>query len=362
MNSTTTTITKQNQPGQGISRKARLRRRNRQEAIAAARNITARKQSPSSTTTIITRKQGPKRSRARRGQSAFIGGWTGSLINPCHKGARIPDPFTLIPTGVFQVQADLTFTVNAGNVAGFTIDPYACCYLGLGADATAATLTWDGTAGYDPKSLDGAGRSFLDNYCAQWRVVSACADVYYAGTTNNDGGIAYGFSAPGVQIGKTNVVNYTTRNLPIQAHSVDLYPSAEQYPVRNGMRINWLPNGAVPTVTFTTAKITDGFKDNNYCYFGYMAEGAYTGMILATKITVNYEFIAKTDSMNIIPMERPAMKTASIDWERAWSYLNNGVSKITPLFGGWSGAMNAAAQYTGARLFNNPNLLRIANN
>ena len=279
--------------------------------------------------------------------------WADSLRDPCNKGARVPDPFTMIPTGVFQTQDDQILYAQSHGMVGMIIDANTFTAFIISDNATFEDFDWT-TAG--PIVIDAKTNTQLRTMTAKWRVVSACIELIYTGTTAQDSGQIYGFCATGAQIGASTKVGYTTRYIPTSSNQVSEFPGTNQFPVRNGMRIVWYPQDTVSATNFTNVASDQGFQSTSNSYLGFFATGMTENATVSVRTTINYEYIPSSDAFDIVPTSRPNPSTSPADWQKAWNWVADKADKVTPLFGGWSGAANAAAQLIGSRLFNGQRL------
>jgi hypothetical protein len=336
---TTTTMT-QPKPGMGMSRKAKQRRNRKSQTQKSV------------VTRVTTQTNAPRRRRQNRNHLSKnrVSDWLQSLKEPRNKGYKIPDPFTLVSTGTTQCEADIVLTIGDKGLAGVIIDPISLTYYATTNDSTYDDFNWytGNPADYQPKFLDDRAANLRDALFSEWRVVSGSIDAVYTGNTSEDKGVAYGFCASPRQVGASVKQNFTNRYLPSGFFQLDDYVGTDQFPLRNGMRVLYYPNNTISATGFSNPTRQAGFTGVAFPLLGYFVNQATPGVNINIKVIVNLEGLAKFDDANVA--ENSPVNT--FDWQRAWNWINDTKDKVIPLFGGWSGAANAAAQIAGSYLMN----------
>lgn len=195
-----------------------------------------------------------------------------SVLQPCVGGARIPD-MTCIPTGIFTCKRDLHLTTSANGVAGI--------FLNLKADpnyneelSTSTNTTFAHTSVITLNS-DAINLGAV-------RVVSACIDVQFAGSTQTDQGLVATYSLAGY--------GATSESLPTDQTTLLNLRSNKVFPLREGASVFYRP------IDPSSFEFRSTANNQTYGYLGFHVSGAATGQLIIANITVNLEYIPKSDS------------------------------------------------------------------
>jgi hypothetical protein len=172
-----------------------------------------------------------------------------------------------------------------------------------------------------------AGQSVAKSLLSQMRVVSAMIEYTYTGTTQNDSGVAVSTKYSYFGGSPSTIANIYND------------PNSEQYPLRNGGRILWWPTNTIEAVTFSNVTTTIG---SNGILILHISGGA-AGATITCRLVTNLEGLVSSDNTNLTGIA-PSPTNAN-HWHAAWEWINTATNKIVPLFGGWNGAINAAAQF-----------------
>lgn len=241
--------------------------------------------------------------------------WFGSIMNPL-EGAdvKIPDE-TGVPTGTLQIVQRVQLTVHPSGMCGIrVVSPYINSstssagnsgynYQIISAAATIANVAWDDSAtAVPPSQTPGYGSAFagaaeFKDIAETHRVVSAEVSLVpeTAGLTNK--GQMMGFYSPFDRFANSGVTPGFYMN----------HYGSTTLPVSSGRAIyaRWVPfvreeqtYRAFYALDHSTAGQADGQAP--YWSFGCIATGAETLNTFIATIVVNYEYVPKFNTLNII--------------------------------------------------------------
>lgn len=110
-----------------------------------------------------------------------------SVLAPCSGNARIPD-FNTTPTVLCTLTQEITVGTSAGGVGGviFDVSTTPSFITENVATTVDSAITYNGSTAL-------TGQATLLAQFAEVRVVSACLDTFFMGSTNNDQGLAVGW-------------------------------------------------------------------------------------------------------------------------------------------------------------------------
>jgi len=223
------------------------------------------------------------RMRSGLGMSNYGTKYLKTVLAPCSGNARIPD-FNCQPTALVTLTTEVILGVSASGVGG--------CYFPLdtivGYMTENTTTTTDGAITYNAIiNLPGAAAWNASYSCS--RVVSACLDIEFLGTTQSDSGIIMGASLTSF--------NGSLEQLPATSTAVLGSRVSSSNRFSKGMSVVYRPSDAHSTE----------FRANGYSVdrFGgllvHISAAASTAYYKA-KFTVNYESIPLTDAMvSVLP-------------------------------------------------------------
>lgn len=268
---TTQTVSIARAPGQGTSRKARARRNRRQETKTTITTNT--------NTTSQPRKQNKK--KTKKGGGGGRNPYLNSLLFPENgAGVKVPDSFTLIPTGTFQLTTDFALPTIAdstyGNIGGIYLDIAGGKY---GVVTYNSTLVW--------QAIDMPGLATANAIFKSRRVVSACVMTTYIGSTMDDQGTVCLFSIAdngGAPSAKPND-NWTL-------------PYSKILPARQMTKVCYRPSDN-EDIEFHSGSELAGTSGHVGFIGNYFQGMSKTGTILV-KVVINYEGIPASDTTNFV--------------------------------------------------------------
>lgn len=259
--------------------------------------------------------------------------WYTSIQDPLHGAdCKIPDE-TGVETGTFQLVQRVTIAVPAisGGVAGVKLTtPYinaSVGHAGLTApagnyqvtsdDSTSAAIVWSNSyAGGGPGGLEFDGAADIRAVTNAHRIVSAAMYVQpEASSLQNSGEICL-FSAPFTSITDPNynayLNHYKSVVVPCNTNSASVvrwYPFSRQ---------DW---------SFKSFIRTDGYEDNKddvtdasfpLWQFGFLASGLQGDSIIRATIVVNYEFIPRYNTLNVLDASPSPNDAMEVDLVENW--------------------------------------------
>lgn len=306
-------------PGQGTSKKARARRNKR----SRAQQVNQKRQTTVTTTTTTKRpkrsKRNPNMNLSSRGENNL---YLHSLKYPEDiRGIRIPDGYTMVPTGTWQTFYTYSLTANDNGIVGMWINPrlgVGVTYNTSATDATPDVTVWDGAV-----EIPGQGTSAT--LYGSSRVVSASLTATFTGNTSEDKGTICGLQKYVVN-GAMNDANHSAAPNSVFAAIND--PFSECYPVRNGARITYRP---MDINDFHLSPQQPGASITGSC-FGLLAHGMTPGATIMAHLCINWEGLPLQQYVGIIPTSAPTPKSEKMMNDAA-NWASNLTDKITPIFG-----------------------------
>lgn len=222
----------------------------------------------------------PARSRRNRntsGLSNIAQHYLASILYPCSGNARIPD-LNCLPTGLVTCTAELQLGVSAAGSGGIVVNMGTLPNYNTENLATTTDLAYTFNAA---TNFPGAA-GFSANWQAA-RVVSACLDFMYVGTTLTDSGILIGSSYGSFNgVGETQATSVTTQFVT---------RCNETYRVPAGISVVYRPSDLE---CFNFRTITTG---TGYGALQVHITGANPLTVFKVSMTINYEAVPTVDSL-----------------------------------------------------------------
>jgi hypothetical protein len=223
--------------------------------------------------------------KPQRGTNTNVNGYTAeaaaylrTVLAPCAGNARIPD-FNCLPTTLTTFTQDISWTTNASGIGGG--------YVTLGSIPTYTGentgTTTDSTFTYTASNQFTGVTAYQAAYKFS-RLVSACVDIMYTGSTLNDGGIVVGWTLAGL-IG-------TSEDAPTSVVTAQATRSNQTSRIREGLSLFYRP----------TDSTCFDFRDTGANYtvgiLGFHFTGLAASTNLQVKVTLNFECIPKVDTLS----------------------------------------------------------------
>lgn len=288
-----------------------------------------------------------------------------AIADPCDGGlgARIPDG-QLFPTVTAQIKLRKTLTLDANGNGCWMFVPLdvACNITSVAYSYLISQLTVNASNVVTTvNSFSVASYASYPQLQALWgqmdsvRVVSACVDMEYIGTTSTDQGLLAGGELPADQI-VNNGASSTSVN------SFDGFSSLKTVrvvPVRTGLRLKWYP-ATQGDLMFRDA-VTASSASTSYSPFGNILAGqdqlrasklvawvsggtanqnAYTAMY-----TINVEFVPNVGVTTSVPLTtggaHPSWIQSVFKYTSMVHNVVEGIREVIPLVGSVIGSMQA---------------------
>lgn len=252
--------------------------------------------------------------------------WFQSILDPSHGAdAKIPDE-TGVETGTTQLVFKDTINANAGGVAGFRTstlyvnqaavpdltalegdDGYN--YDELGPLASTLELTWVAKGGF-------VGASDLRHITNAHRIVSASLSVQPETSLADNKGeytlFSSAFTYEGTPLYSDIVNKYKSATIPMNVNSpgiVRWYPIARE-------DISFKSFIQTDGTTFSDA-ISSG-NDIPYWELGFVGVGLSPGATFRICVTINYEFVPKFNSLNVLDSSPSPSDATEVDLVENW--------------------------------------------
>lgn len=247
----------------------------------------------------------------KNGYSATAAEYLRTVLAPCSGNARIPD-YNCIPTSLVTVSQELILGVNAGGVGGVyvALDTYPQYYPELLATTTDAAITYASPTAFS------TAISF-STYYSQARLVSACADVEFLGTTLSDSGLIVGCCM--------SAFNGTLETQPTNLAACLSTRVNESGRFSKGLSLQYRPNDAHSFAFRKAGLATDPFGS-----FLIHISGAATTSTYRIRFTYNYECIIQWDTINTA-IPQGALQYSPVDPE-GHAQAVNVMSRVKPVF------------------------------
>jgi len=194
-----------------------------------------------------------------------------SVLQPCSGNARIPD-YNCTPTALVTLQQFVVLGISGGGVGGlkFSLDPYTRYYSENLATTSDAAITYNAATGLSGTS------AFTTNYSFA-RLVSACLDIEFLGTTLTDSGLVIGVSL--------GAFNSSPEILPLTSDSCLSCRVVDSHRFANGMSVFFRPNDSS---SFDFATPNSG-ASNRWGALIIHISGAASTATYRAKMTMNWE-------------------------------------------------------------------------
>lgn len=217
--------------------------------------------------------------------SSVASQYLATVLAPCSGNARIPD-FNCMPTFLASVEEELSLTANVNGVLGLQV--------GIGAIRSASnnTYTFENASSTDAVfaysvSSSIVGIDTLSTNVSATRLVSACLDVTYLGTSNQDSGMVVGASYAGFSTGIAEA-------LPASFSALSAGRVSTTNRTRDGCTITYRPVDS-SSFDFRTPLSTTARQ----AYLIMHATGLPVGVAMRVKVRQNFECLGYTDSLDL---------------------------------------------------------------
>jgi hypothetical protein len=263
---------------------------------------------------IVVSKKSRKRKRgpSRRSTGRHTNLWLASLRDPENVvGSKIPDPIG-VPTGVFQLTADLTYPVGANGDFAISVFPQGGNFYISTTNTAAGTITWSA-------ALALAGKATASTIYDGVRVVSGIMKVEFVGNSLYDQGQILGTWLPHGD----GATTFTTFNVA-QSNAY-----SQTFPLRNGCYVLWRPEDN------SDLEFGQGSFVGNSNSLLIWATGAYATVPpqLRVRIVLNYEGVAEYDTTNFITTTTTIPSISDINDVMLWAqYLGDKVGVVQGVF------------------------------
>lgn len=203
-----------------------------------------------------------------------------TVLAPCAGNARIPD-MNCVDTFLASVDFEFNFPTNAQGCGGicFPLPAANTVTSNFNVETSAST---DSIIAYSPTGIV-SGLVGLATNCSSSRLVSACVDTFYTGSSNNDSGYVIGSFS-----GRTELFNSGT--LPASLGQIANTRTNSSHRIKDGMTVVYRP---------TDGQSFDFLGTSSTAYYGTFVlhvSGAATAVSMRTRIRLNYECIPLTDT------------------------------------------------------------------
>lgn len=215
------------------------------------------------------------------GLSGDASRYLASVLAPCSGNARIPDMNT-IPTSLMTLESEFSATVNSSGAVG------VLCTLGTASGActyyqTESSTSTDAAFLYNSSSPIAIGVGNV-GFC---RLVSACVDVIYTGTSQNDSGYLTGASFVAIASGGV------TETVASNQGALSSSRVNKSVRTKDGISVFYRP-GDSSSFDFAPFSLTTKL----YGLLQVHGSGLTPATVLRCKFRANYENIATVDSVD----------------------------------------------------------------
>jgi len=258
--------------------------------------------------------------------------WFQSILDPLHGAdAKIPDE-TGVETGTCQLVERVSFTTNSNGFGGMRIfSPYANTYVPSGSDpqgvnwqnqigASGTDVTWgtlDGGSGYTLRGWAFQGIEDLKAITNQHRIVSAEIIVESEISLSENKGEMCLFTVPFANLDSPQYDDYLNHYksivVPLNLNKPAItrwYPESRE---------DWSFKSFLRTDGTTPSDQEDAATAFPYWQMGVLISGADPDAPVRVQIVVNYEFIPKFNTLNVVDAAPSPQDATEVDLVETWT-------------------------------------------